>query len=266
MAGVRRSMAAPTQSEAERIRIGSAGWGLPSQVAAQFPGEGSHLQRYAQAFSAVEINSSFYRSHQAKTYARWAESVPDGFRFSVKLPRAVSHDLKLHGTEAAVRAFLGEVGGLDGKLGCLLLQLPPSLAFDPATVRKFFSMMRRLTEVPLVCEPRHATWFSTEAALAMRTAGVACVRAHPAPVPGAEPIGDPRTLYIRLHGAPRMYYSPYDEPFIEAVAARIIEARNADADVWCIFDNTASGAAVPNALALMRTIQGGLAGRMAGEA
>jgi uncharacterized protein YecE (DUF72 family) len=64
-------------------------------------------------------------------------------------------------------------------------------------------------------------------------------------------VGDPRTLYIRLHGSPRIYYSAYDEPFIEAVADRMTEARDAGAEVWCIFDNTAQGEAVPNALTLM---------------
>lgn len=234
-----------------RLRIGCAGWALTSDLATRFPGEGSHLERYAQVFSAVEINSSFYRSHQPKTYARWADTVPDDFAFSVKIPKKISHELKLRDADAALSTFLTETAPLGKKLGCVLLQLPPSLAFDETTARDFFALLHELTTVRVVCEPRHATWFTTEAAETLRQAQVACVRAHPPPVDGAEPVGDPRMVYIRLHGSPRIYYSAYDEPFIEAVADRMTEARDAGAEVWCIFDNTAHGEAVPNALALL---------------
>ncbi|MFT3964067.1 DUF72 domain-containing protein [Propionivibrio sp.] len=245
------------QSEfpASPIRIGCAGWGLSARVAARFPAQGSHLERYARVFSAVEINSSFYRPHQPKTYARWAASVPDAFRFSVKIPRRISHELRLRDADAAVGEFVQEVAPLGEKLGCLLLQLPPSLALDEAAARKFFSLLHSLTDARVVCEPRHATWFTEEGAETMKNAGVACVRADPPPVAGVEPAGDLGTLYIRLHGSPEIYYSAYDEPFIEAVAARIIVARNSNTEVWCIFDNTARGEAVPNALTLMEKLE-----------
>jgi uncharacterized protein YecE (DUF72 family) len=233
------------------VRIGCAGWALSAKVAARFPAQGSHLERYAQVFSSVEINSSFYRSHQPKSYARWAASVPDAFRFSVKFPRKISHELALRDADAAVSEFVQEITPLGKKLGCLLLQLPPSLALDPVAARDFFSLLRGHTTARIVCEPRHATWFTEEAAQTMQAAGIACVRAHPSPVAGVEPVGDPGTLYIRLHGSPKIYYSAYDEPFIEAVAARITEARHANSEVWCIFDNTAHGEAIPNALTLM---------------
>lgn len=236
------------------IRIGCAGWGLAAEVAARFPTQGSHLERYAQVFPSVEINSSFYRPHQPKTYARWAASVPDAFRFSVKMPKRISHELKLRDADAALGEFVQEVTALGEKLGCLLLQLPPGLALDETTARNFFALLRGLTDVPVVCEPRHATWFTEAGAETMRHAGVACARADPAPIAGVEPVGDSGTLYIRLHGSPKMYYSAYDEPFLDAVAARIIDARNAKAEVWCVFDNTARGEAVPNALTLMEKL------------
>ncbi|EJM96382.1 DUF72 domain-containing protein [Herbaspirillum sp. YR522] len=238
------------------IRIGCAGWSLSSQVADRFATEGSHLQRYAQVFSMVEINSSFYRPHQAKTYARWADSVPEAFRFAVKLPRQVSHELRLRDADAALGQFMQQVTALGEKLGCLLLQLPPSLALDPDTAVAFFALLARHTAVPVACEPRHASWFSPLGAEVLEQAGVACVRAHPRPVAEGEPQGDWRRLYIRLHGAPQIYYSAYDAAFIAAVGARIVEAREAGRQVWCVFDNTARGAALPNALALMALLNG----------
>lgn len=228
---------------------------MSSKVAQRFPGQGSHLERYAQVFSSVEIDTSFYRRHQPKTYARWAASVPDAFRFSVKLPRAISHELRLRDADTATSEFLADIAPLGKHLGCLLLQLPPSLALDEATARHFFAQLRGLTDARIVCEPRHPTWFSQAGADTMKSAGVACVHADPSPVPGgAEPVGDPYTLYFRLHGSPEVYYSAYDEPFIEAMAARITEARSAGCEVWCIFDNTARGEAVPNALTLMEKL------------
>ncbi len=84
----------------------------------------------------------------------------------------------------------------------------------------------------------------------MKRAGVGCVRADPPPVADIEPRGDSRVLYVRLHGSPEIYYSAYDEPFIDAVAARAIEASRSGFEVWCVFDNTARGEAIPNALTL----------------
>jgi uncharacterized protein YecE (DUF72 family) len=202
----------------------------------------------------VEINSSFYRPHQPKTYARWASSVPSTFRFSVKVPRMITHQLRLQQCEAPLLAFLEEVSTLEGKLGCILVQLPPSLALEVAQAKRFFSLLRKYTPVPVACEPRHASWFTPRGAAVLREAGIACVRAHPSPIPGAEPLGDQAMLYIRLHGAPDVYYSAYDDAFIEAVASRILEAHEEGREVWCIFDNTARGAAVPNALTLMRKL------------
>src|ERR1700710_2534323 len=110
--------------------IGTAGWGVPSRYAGELPSGGSHLARYATRLNAVEINSSFYRPHQRKTYERWAASVPLDFRFAVKLPRAITHDARLAEADAALEVFHTQVSGLGRKLGPLLVQLPPSLVFD----------------------------------------------------------------------------------------------------------------------------------------
>lgn len=236
------------------IHVGCAGWSLPTAASERFPGQGSHLERYARVLSSVEINTSFYRPHQPKTYARWAASVPDTFRFSVKMPKMISHELRLRGTDDALRRFMDEVGALGEKLGCLLLQLPPSLLFDEALVVRFFAQLRQLTHVRVACEPRHASWFTPEAVRVLRDADVACVLADPPPVAGTVPLGSPSTLYIRLHGSPRVYYSSYDDAFVRALTAPLLRATDAGLSVWCIFDNTAGGEAVPNALALVNGV------------
>src|SRR5262245_3340960 len=122
---------------AEQLRIGCAGWTIPKQYATSFPPSGSHLDRYAQRFAAVEINSSFRRPHRRTTYERWSAAVPDGFAFSVKAPKEITHSLRLARADAALDGFLEQVAGLGSKLGPLLFQLPPSLAFDPRPVGAF---------------------------------------------------------------------------------------------------------------------------------
>ena len=235
-----------------RHLIGVAGWSLPKAEQDAFPVEGTHLQRYAARLPAVEINSSFYRPHRPTTYAKWAASVPAGFRFAVKVPRAITHERRLADAEDALDAFLGEATGLGAALGCLLVQLPPSLAYDTATADAFLDALRARHDGAVALEPRHASWFTPEAARALTTHRVARVGADPARVPEAAlPGGWEGLVYHRLHGSPRIYYSDYDAAYLDALAGRLrADVARADA-VWCIFDNTALGHATANALALL---------------
>ena len=236
--------------ERARIRIGCAGWSIPSAQAAAFGAGPSHLVRYATRFDAVEINSSFYRPHRETTYRRWAASVPEGFQFAVKVPRSITHARRLTESELLLDAFQLECAELGHTLGPLLLQLPPSLQFDERVVAGFLNMLRTRFEGDVVCEPRHASWFSDEADALLAKHRVARVAADPAVVPrAAEPGGWDGLAYYRLHGSPRVYYSAYDDAALEALASKLRSAGRRGI-VWCIFDNTAAGAATGNALHL----------------
>ena len=237
------------------VRIGTAGWSIPSRYHDDVPAVGSHLHRYAACFRAVEINTSFYRPHRQATYARWASSVPDDFRFAVKMPKAVTHTHALAGCEALVERFLDEAGGLGPKLGVILVQLPPALGFDEQVAGGFFSGLRARTPVPVVCEPRNAAWFTPEADAVLAGWGVARVAADPAPVAGAgEPGGSQALVYRRLHGAPRIYASPYGDAELDRLAAEIAATGRAGIPSWCVFDNTAAGHALGNARSLSRRL------------
>lgn len=233
------------------VRIGCAGWALPKQSAEAFPPPGSHLERYARHLNAVEINSSFYRPHRRSTYERWAASVPAGFRFSVKVPKDITHKARLAANDDRLSAFLSEVGGLGDKLGPLLVQLPPSLAFDRPVADAFFYVLRQQFSGAVVCEPRHPTWFGRAATALLRKFQIGRVGADPATVPGAaKPAAYGGVSYYRLHGTPRMYYSAYDAAALAAIATRMRKDVARGCEVWCIFDNTAEGAAQANALTL----------------
>jgi uncharacterized protein YecE (DUF72 family) len=240
------------------IRIGCAGWSLPSASHETFPGEGSHLQRYASQLNASEINSSFHRSHRPATYARWAEQVPPDFTFCAKLPKQITHVHRLQNCESLLDAFLDEAGGLQGRLGCLLVQLPPSLAFDGVVAQAFFTQLRQRWSGGIALEPRHASWFASEVDQWLAERRVARVLADPVlHEPGRRPGGWPALVYLRLHGSPRVYYSTYDDAVLHALARRMRLAAMEGCDVWCIFDNTAGQAATGNALRLRDLLASG---------
>lgn len=229
--------------------IGTAGWSVPARYAARFPAEGSHLERYARRLNAVEINTSFYRPHRRATYERWAASVPAEFRFAVKLPRTMTHEHRLAACGDLLDRFVSEVEGLGPKLGVLLVQLPPSLAFDAEVVEGFFAELRRRTAAPVACEPRHAGWFGPEVEGLLQRLRVARVAADPVRAPGAgDPDGWDGLVYYRLHGSPKIYTSDYDEAVLAGMRRRLQAHRAAGVPAWCIFDNTAAFAALGNAL------------------
>ena len=235
----------------DAFRLGCASWSLPRDVQGRFPGDGPHLARYAARLNAVEINSSFHRPHSRATYERWAASVPPTFRFSVKLPRTITHDQRLADATSLLDDFLAQASGLGDRLECLLVQLPPSLAFDAPTATGFFDALRGRWRGRIATEPRHASWFDAEVGTFLAQRRVARGLADPVRQAGGErPGGWPGLVYLRLHGSPRVYYSSYPPEIIDALARRIALALRSGQRVWCIFDNTASGAATHDALAL----------------
>lgn len=205
-------------------------------------------------FRAAEINSSFHRPHRPTTYERWATSVPADFRFSVKLPKTITHQARLTDCGELLARFAGEIAGLGKKRGPTLVQLPPSLAFDAEVANPFFENAARLLGPAIVCEPRHRSWFEPDADDLLAGLGIARVAADPAiRAEAAAPGGWQGLVYVRLHGSPVVYRSSYDRAALDHQRAAISEARARDAECWTIFDNTASGAALANALDLIAT-------------
>ena len=250
-----------------RIVVATAGWSIPRASAARCPADGTHLQRYSRTFGGTEINSSFHRPHASATYEKWASSTPVHFQFAVKIPRTITHDQQLRRARLPLTQFLDESAGLGHKRGPLLVQLPPSLQFDARVAGRFFGLLRRAYPGFVVCEPRHETWFSSTAEALLVRFEVARVAADPPPAPGADcPGGWGGIVYYRLHGAPRKYWSRYPRDDIDRLG-RAVRAASAAADVWCVFDNTASGAALENAwelnelLGRMRPAASGTPGR-----
>ncbi len=237
------------------IAVGTAGWNVPKAHADRFPECGSHLERYAKRFNAVEINTSFYRPHRVATYERWAAAVPERFRFAVKIPRVITHERRLENTDEPLARFLDEVAGLGTKLGPLLLQLPPSLRFQSVTTSEFLHRLRRAVPGNIVCEPRHPSWFTPVVDALLAELMISRVAVDPAPVPAArEPGGWHGLAYHRLHGSPRIYYSAYAPDALDALAERLAAEAGSGVANWCIFDNTAEFAATSDALSILERL------------
>jgi uncharacterized protein YecE (DUF72 family) len=237
------------------VFIGTAGWSIPRQEARHFPENGSALERYAARFPVAEINSSFHRPHRISTWQRWRDSVPQGFRFSVKLPKQITHVHKLVGCSEALDAFFAEAGTLGDKLAVVLVQLPPKQDFHARVAADFFAQLAARSGAQIACEPRHPAWFTVAADALLDKLGVARVAADPAIcAEAASPGGWQGLCYWRLHGSPVKYRSSYADR-VPAYADELSRRAIAGRDVWCIFDNTASSAAVGDAMALVGALR-----------
>ena len=171
----------------------------------------------------------------------------------MKLPQTITHELGLRRAREPLERFLDEVAGLGRKLGGLLVQLPPSLAWDGRSANAFFTLLRLRHAGPVALEPRHASWFDAKRDEFYARYGLSRVAADPPKPAGAEaPGGDPsQWRYFRWHGSPRMYYSSYDDARLQTLATALGRSRK----TWCIFDNTAAGHAAGDAARLQAFLQ-----------
>ena len=224
--------------------IATAAWSISKKVADRFAQEGSGLSRYAAVFDGVEINSTFYRRHKTLTFSRWAEAVPDSFRFAVKISKGITHTRAMKDIAKAFETFLEDIASLGERRGPLLCQLPPTLAFDADVLETAFKTMRNAYDGPMVIEVRHKSWAEAEALDLLKSHAIDRVLADPAPIWPAEEFDSP-PKYVRLHGRPKIYHSSYTDEEIRSFSKLLAP------DGWCVFDNTASGAAIENALTML---------------
>ena len=194
--------------------------------------------------------SALNRSHRRSTYEKWASQVGETFLFSVKLPRDITHNSRLNCIAEKLKQFCDEVAGLGQKLGCVLVQLPPSLEFSKPDAVSAFEALRQDFDCAIVCEPRHLSWFASDAKEVFTEMRVARAAVDPPLFPQANvPGGDQQTCYYRLHGSPKMYYSNYSDESLAGIARSIAEHAQTS-KAWCIFDNTANGHATTSALTM----------------
>lgn len=241
-------------SRSTNIRIGISGWRYAGWRGKFYPKglpQRQELEFAASAFNTVEINGSFYSLQLPSSYQKWYEATPPGFVFAVKGGRFITHMKKLRGVETALANFFASgVLALREKLGPILWQLPPNLGFDEDRLRDFFSLLPRSYKEtsrlakrhdgklktrafaktnPAIAglklrhavEVRHKSFMTPEFFELLRRENIGFVIADTA---GKFPYAEDLTsdfVYIRLHGAEKLYVSGYDDRALDWWARRI---------------------------------------------
>lgn len=241
-----------------RILIGTSGWTYPDWRGAFYPEDlpsREYLAFYAREFLTAEVNYSFYHLPKPETYAKWAAQVPDGFIFSVKASRLITHTKRLRGVIEPWRTFVGNAQALGAHLGPILLQFPSSFRCDRKRLAAFLEKARAgaLDDclLRLVFEFRHESWFTADIyRLLQRHRAALCIADSP-----SYPRHDVLTAdftYLRFHGREELFVSSYSEAELAEEAGKITRYLKDGLDVFVYFNNTAGGHAIRNA----RTLRG----------
>jgi len=154
--------------------VGTSGYNYPEWRGSFYPEKFSAakmLSYYAERFTTVEINATFYRAPTAKQLAAWSEATPPGFKFTLKAPRRITHDSRLKDCEDAVRYLCETVQTLGDKLGVLLFQLPPFLRRDLAVLDGFLEWLP--AGVRAAMEFRHESWHDDQVFSRLRSRNIA---------------------------------------------------------------------------------------------
>ena len=234
--------------------IGTSGWHYEhwrGQFYPQALTKSGWLNFYAQNFATVELNNSFYRLPSEKAFTQWRDSVPENFRFAVKVSRFITHIKRLRNVEEPINNFLSRARGLNHKLGPLLYQLPPNMPRRDEMLESFLKLLPR--ELSHAFEFRHKSWFDQGIFDLLRHYGAGlCVFDMPDFTTPLVATSD--FAYIRFHGSAGLYWSCYSDQELESWAQRISEIAKEVNSIYIYFNNDAQGFAVNNAHTLARML------------
>lgn len=233
------------------LYIGTSGWNYDEWRDGFYAGVkgAERLAHYARRFEAVEVNATFYRLQKPDTLARWRDTVPGDFRFSIKGNRYLTHTRKLHDPDGPIELERDNARPLASRLSVVLWQLPGNLRKDMSRLRDFCAALGRWNEVRHAVEFRHSSWFDEETAACLDAHAVANCQSDAADWPMWRAVTG-GLVYIRLHGHTRTYASRYSTASLKRWASAIAQWRGEGKSVHVYFDNTAEGAAPDDALQL----------------
>ena len=242
-----------------RCWVGTSGWSYPHWSGVFYP-RGmkpvAWFQHYAKFFDTVEVNNTFYRLPSPDVFVRWGKEAPTGFCFALKASRFISHVKRLLEPERSAAEFLHRATGLKEKLGPILFQMPPSGRANLARLRLFLEFLTRqklLPELRVAFEFREASWLTPEVLAALEKANVALCLADWPELPVEGPI-TADFVYIRRHGAGRLYAGAYPRNVLRREADRIRGWLAEGRSVYVYFNNDANAHAVTNALTLKKLV------------
>ena len=225
------------------VWIGTSGWQYDDWRGPVYPQRlplKSWLESYAARFATVESNNAFYRLPERHIFEAWAERTPDDFRMSVKVSRYLTHIKRLRAPAEPVDRFVGRVRGLGPKLGPVLLQLPPQLAYDRSRLAR--ALDRFPDDMRVAVEFRHASWFRDETRRLLEERRVALCLADRRGVLG-EIWRTTDWTYVRFHQGRVRPRPSYGRAALAGWARRLAADWSADEDCWVYFNNDHRAAA-----------------------
>ncbi len=232
--------------------IGCSGWNYKHWRELFYPKDlpqSRWLQYYASVFDTVEINATFYRQFNATTYSNWYHKVPEGFCYSIKMSKYVTHIKRLLNTDDEVTKFLTSASLLKEKSGVILIQLPPSLKFDAALLDDFCKLLPG--NYRFAIEARHSSWLGDSSFDLLKRYNIAwCISDTAGRYPYFEAV-TADFIYIRLHGSTTLYASDYSDSELEQWAYKILTWAKT---TFCYFDNDYNAYAVYNAMKLKKLL------------
>jgi uncharacterized protein YecE (DUF72 family) len=239
--------------EQKKYYIGCSGWNYRHWEGVFYPetlAKSEWLQYYASIFNTVEINATFYRQFKDSTYINWYNKVPQGFCFSVKMSKYITHIKRLVDVSAEVQTCVASASLLQEKLGVILIQLPPSLKFDASLVDDFLAILPGNYRYTI--EARHTSWLCDSSLELLQRYNVGwCISDTAGRYPYYEAI-TADFVYIRLHGSTQLYASNYSNSELEQWAQKIMKWNKT---TWCYFDNDFNAYAANNAMTLQKILK-----------
>ncbi|MFP5438908.1 MAG: DUF72 domain-containing protein [Bacteroidia bacterium] len=229
------------------IHIGSSSYATASWQPLFFP-EGlpkkQWFEYYCKHFNTYELNATFYRFPTLKSLETWYEKAPDGFIFSIKIPKTITHIKRMEGCKDEIEKFYDVArAGLREKLGCVLFQLPPSFTYSPERLEAIISAMN--PEFANVVEFRNESWWREDVMEILDSNNISFCSVNYPKLPTSI-MKTTQTGYVRMHGNPKLFYSEYTQEQIESLYSAVIS--NNFKQVYIYFNNTASTAGIINAL------------------
>ncbi|MBL6986491.1 MAG: DUF72 domain-containing protein [Methylobacter sp.] len=233
------------------VFIGTSGWSYQHWQERFYNGvpQKDRLKFYAERFSAVEVNGTFYRLQSRAIFKKWFDETPPDFRFAIKANRYLTHNKKLLNPQPSVLIEKNHAEALGGKLAAVLWQLPALLKKDLPRLHGFIDALQQWSEVRHCIEFRHPSWFDDETAAYLAQAEIAVCLSDAETWPMWDQVTT-NLVYIRLHGHARTYASSYSKPELAYWAERIAEWTSQGMEVHVYFDNDAEGVAPFNAMDL----------------
>jgi uncharacterized protein YecE (DUF72 family) len=238
-----------------QIHVGCSGWVYKHWRGLLYPEglpQNRWFERYAEEFNAVEINNSFYRLPEPKTFDKWHDQAPAGFRYAVKASRFITHMKKLKDCEEAVKNFIALASRLKAYLGPILFQLPPNLHKDLPRLDAFLALLPRSSEH--VFEFRHSSWYEEDVLALLDDHGAGFV-VHDLKGLVSPRWASGRTAYVRFHGTSGRYHGRYSDEALLGWTDWCVDQAKSGRSVWCYFNNDIHGHAIEDARTMQSMIK-----------